>query len=192
MTRILLLEVLDKKLEDYYTLATIQHNKEIDSKEALADSGFDLVCPEIIRRSEEKESISVDTKLIGLKVKAAAYEVRNFIPSQSLELSNDLCRAYDLCVRSSIYKTPWRLSNNIGIIDSAYRGELHAGMDYNRNYGKNGTSHNLEEMGRYWQIVMPDRKPFKVYMVERLNKTERGEGGLGSTGETGIKKINNL
>ena len=186
MTRILLLEVLDKKLEDYYTLATIEHNKEIDKKEALADSGFDLVCPEIISRSEENDTISIDTKLIGLKVKAAAYEVRNFIPSQSSELSNDLCRAYDLCVRSSIYKTSFRLANNVGIIDSSYRGALHAAMDYNKGYGKN--TDKLVKRNRYWQIVMPNREPFKVYIVKKLNETERGDGGLGSTGKGGLKK----
>ena len=183
MTKILLLEILDTKLEDYYALAVDQHNKDIDKKGSLADSGFDLICPEKIWVEE------AHTKLVGLKIKAAAYDVRTFRPQESNMLSNDLCRAYDLCVRSSIYKTPWRLANNVGIIDSAYRGELHAAMDYNENYGKKGTSRNLDEGGRYWQIVMPDRKPFKVYIVERLNDTERGEGGLGSTGKNGLKTI---
>ena len=184
MTKILLLEILDKELEDYYALAADQHNKDIDKKGSLADSGFDLVCPEEVQRSEEAH-----TKLVGLKIKASAYDVRTFRPQESNMLSDDLCRAYDLCVRSSIYKTPWRLANNVGIIDAAYRGELHAAMDYNMNYGKKGASHNLEKEGRYWQIVMPDRKPFKVYIVDKLNNTERGEGGLGSTGDSGLKTI---
>jgi dUTPase len=34
---------------------------------------------------------------------------------------------------------------------------------------------------------MPDRKPFKVYIVNKLDTTERGEGGLGSTGDGGLK-----
>ena len=188
MTRILLLQVLDEELEDYYALSTIEHNNSVDRNGALADSGFDSVCPEQIRRGEIINGISTDTKLIGLKVKAAVYEVKNFEVNQISGLKNELCRAYDLCVRSSIYKTPWRLSNNVGIIDAGYRGELHAGMDYNKSYGKKGSSHNLEKGNRYWQIVMPDRKPFKVYVVNELNETERGEGGLGSTGEKGLKK----
>ena len=182
--KILLLEILDNELEDYYALAA---DKDIDKKGSLADSGFDLICPEEVRRNQASDKISGHTKLVGLKIKAAAYDVRTFRPQESNMLSNDLCRAYDLCVRSSIYKTPWRLANNVGIIDAAYRGELHAAMDYNKNYGKKGTSHNLDEGGRYWQIVMPDRKPFKVYIVEKLNETERGEGGLGSTGKNGLK-----
>lgn len=188
MTRIVLLQVLDEELEDYYALATVEHNESVDNNGALADSGFDLVCPENIRRTGAMETISADTKLIGLKVKAAVYEVKNFEVNQINGLKNELCRAYDLCVRSSIYKTPWRLANNVGIMDAGYRGELHAGMDYNQRYGKRGTSHNLEKGNRYWQIVMPDRKPFKVYMVEKLNETERGEKGLGSTGKGGLKK----
>ena len=187
MTRIILLEVLDKELEDYYALASDQHNKDIDKKGSLADSGFDLVCPEEVRSNEVSDKISGNTKLVGLKIKAAAYDVRTFRPGEASMLSEDLCRAYDLCVRSSIYKTPWRLANNVGIIDAGYRGELCAAMDYNKNYGKKGTSHNLDEGGRYWQIVMPDRRPFKVYLVDKLNSTERGEGGLGSTGESGLK-----
>ena len=189
MTKILLLKVLDSSLEDYYTLASIEHNKSIDKNGALADSGFDLVSPDEYFTPFLLEKKTSHTELIGLKVKAAAYEVRNFSPGQIEYLNNDLCRAYDLCVRSSIYKTPWRLSNNIGIIDAAYRGELKAAMDYNKYHGKSGTSHNIEKMKRYWQIVMPDRKPFKVYLVDRLNETRRGEGGLGSTGEGGLKII---
>ena len=63
-------------------------------------------------------------------------------------------------------------------------------MDYNSEYGKTGAEidDRLVENERYWQIVMPDRKPFKVYVVDKLDKTERGEGGLGSTGISGLKK----
>ena len=35
---------------------------------------------------------------------------------------------------------------------------------------------------------MPNREPFKVYIVKKLNSTERGEKGLGSTGKGGLKK----
>ena len=178
MTRILLLEVLDEKLKDYYVAAVKDHNNAIKKKGSMADSGFDLICPKTIE--------GVGTTLINLQVKAACYDVRNFQVTQIPLLSNDLCRAYDLCVRSSIYKTSFRLANNVGIIDSSYRGALHAAMDYNKGYGKN--TDRLVEGNRYWQIVMPNREPFKVYIVKKLNETERGEGGLGSTGESGVKK----
>ena len=185
MTRILLLEIVDEKLKDYYVSAVKEHNKSIKDKGSLADSGFDLICPETIDIQLPLTKLC-STVLINLKVKAVAYDVRNFQVSQIPILSNDLCRAYDLCVRSSIYKTSFRLANNVGIIDSSYRGPLHAAMDYNKGYGKN--TDRLVEGNRYWQIVMPSREPFKVYIVKKLNETERGEGGLGSTGEGGLKK----
>lgn len=189
-SRILALEISDEKLMDYYVEAVEKHNQEIIKKGSLADSGFDLICPTTVEttRSVTRKGF---TKLINLKVKAAAYEVTNFNPSDLELISQDLCRAYDLCVRSSIWKKRWRLANNIGIIDSSYRGDLHAAMDYNSEYGKNTvveTDDRLIENGRYWQIVMPDRKPFKVYIVDKLDETDRGEGGLGSTGISGLKK----
>jgi len=178
MTIILLLEIVDEKWKSYYVSAVKDHNNSIKKKGSLADSGFDLICP--------KDIEGKGTTLINLQVKAAAYEVRNFQVSHIPILSNDLCRAYDLCVRSSIYKTSFRLANNVGIIDSSYRGALHAAMDYNKDYGKN--TDKLVEGNRYWQIVMPTREPFKVYIVKKLNSTERGEKGLGSTGKGGLKK----
>ena len=189
-SRILALEISDEKLMDYYVEAVEKHNEEIRKKGSLADSGFDLICPTTVEttRSVTRKGF---TKLINLKVKAAAYEVTNFNPSDLELISQDLCRAYDLCVRSSIWKKRWRLANNVGIIDSSYRGDLHAAMDYNSEYGKNTvveTDDRLMENGRYWQIVMPDRKPFKVYIVDKLDETDRGEGGLGSTGISGLKK----
>ena len=130
MTRILLLEIVDEKWKEYYVSAVRDHNNSIKKKGSLADSGFDLICPKNI------EMLCTSTILINLQVKAAAYDVRNFQVSQIPILSNDLCRAYDFCVRSSIYKTSFRLANNVGIIDSSYRGALHAAMDYNKDYGK--------------------------------------------------------
>lgn len=177
--RVLALQVSNEKLMDYYAEATSKHNQNVIAKGSLGDSGFDLICPEDIRTTRGVTQKGF-TRLVNLGVKAAAYEVTNFNPSDLSLISQDLCRAYDLCVRSSIYKTGWRLANNVGIIDSSYRGDLHAAMDFNEYYGRGDDM--LQEKKRYWQIVMPDRKPFKVYVVDKLDCTERGEGGLGSTG----------
>ncbi len=185
---VLAIEIADKKLENYYVEASLKHNCDIDNKGSLADSGFDLICPQNIETTRGVNTKGF-TKLINLGIKAAAYEVRNFNPGDLRFIAQDLCRAYDLCVRSSIYKSNWRLANNVGIIDASYRGNLHAAMDYNEFYGTatKFIDDRLLENQRYWQIVMPDRKPFKVYIINKLYNTERGEGGLGSTGNGGIK-----
>ena len=43
-------------------------------------------------------------------------------------------KAYYLFPRSSISKTPLRLSNSIGLIDGGYRGEIMASCDNIKNY----------------------------------------------------------
>lgn len=80
--------------------------------------------------------------------------------------------------RSSIgAKTPLRLSNSAGIIDSGYRGEL--GVLYDN------TSINPMEIKKGDRIaqllVMPSYR-FKGIQVDELKESDRGEGGFGSTG----------
>ena len=53
-------------------------------------------------------------------------------------------------------------------------------MDYHRGFTT--AKPKLEKANRYWQICMPTLEPFSVYIVDELDKTDRGEGGHGSTG----------
>ena len=81
--------------------------------------------------------------------------------------------------RSSIgLKTPLRLSNSVGIIDSEYRGQL--GVIYD-NFSDSDIEIKAGE--RIAQIlVMPSYK-FKADIVDILPASSRGEGGFGSTGK---------
>ena len=178
MPFILKLKIEDPHLEDTYILAAEKHNKMIKESK-LPDSGFDLYSPVGITCDEQATSCT--THLIDLGIKAAAYEVRHFDPSQLDILDTRLCRPYKIHTRSSIYKTRWRLANNTGIIDAGYRGNLKAAMDYHRGFTNQVAE--LEKDKRYWQICMPTLEPFSVYIVDELDKTERGEGGHGSTGK---------
>lgn len=85
---------------------------------------------------------------------------------------------YFLCLRSSTGKnTKLRLSNQIGIIDENYRGEIIALVDNfdNQDYLiKNGE--------RLFQLVLPSYKPFNVELVDEIDETNRGINGFGSTG----------
>ena len=84
--------------------------------------------------------------------------------------------------RSSISKTGHSFRNSIGVIDSGYRGNLCGVFDI----------HNLpadkkpyEQYQRLVQICSNTLEPFKVILVDDIDKlgtTERGEGGFGSTG----------
>ncbi|MDD9888137.1 MAG: dUTP diphosphatase [Candidatus Marinimicrobia bacterium] len=85
---------------------------------------------------------------------------------------------YLLMPRSSIAKTPLRLSNSIGLIDGGYRGEIMAAVDNIKN-----EAYTVEPGQRLFQLVAMDGSPIHFELVESLSDTTRGEGGFGSTGK---------
>jgi len=85
---------------------------------------------------------------------------------------------YWLLPRSSIYKTGHIMANSVGVIDSSYRGVLKAPVVALSNSPKGFTAGE-----RYFQIVAPDMgKISRVFVVDELPASGRGEGGFGSTG----------
>ena len=86
-------------------------------------------------------------------------------------------RAYYLFPRSSISKTPLRMSNSIGLIDGGYRGEIMAMCDHIKT-----GSYTAEKGQRLFQLVATDSSPIHYELVEDLSETTRGTGGFGSTG----------
>ena len=87
-------------------------------------------------------------------------------------------KAYYLFPRSSISKTPLRMSNSIGLIDGGYRGEIMASCDNIKNF-----NYTLEEGQRLFQLVSVDSSPISYKIVDELSLTSRGSGGFGSTGK---------
>ena len=81
--------------------------------------------------------------------------------------------------RSSVSKTPLRLANSVGIIDSGYRGNLMGAFDCHLPAGEKYTANSGV---RLVQICAPDLMPFLVKVVDKLDDTTRGAGGFGSTG----------
>lgn len=143
------------------------------------DSGVDLYIThdEVFRPGE--------TKLISLNIKTRLIDDSgNTYP-------------YYLYPRSSIYKTPLRLANSVGIIDKDYRGNICAALTYVPTpevleYTINPVSNNANSLSdfnytlkkgqRIVQICEPTLKPLKMCIVDELDSTERGESGFGSTG----------
>lgn len=167
ITLYLYVDSTDEKLRDKYVEAANKHNEKVDNTH-YPDSGFDLYLPETCRLLNMNPMLySCD-----MKVKAAMYEGVQPV-------------GYYMYPRSSISKTPLRLANSVGIIDSGYRGNLGAKFDVNTHQ----TGWESEEYHRLLQICSGTLKPFRVVIVdsvEELNKygdTERGEGGFGSTGK---------
>lgn len=87
-------------------------------------------------------------------------------------------RPYLLMPRSSISKTPLRLSNSIGLIDGGYRGEIIAAVDNIKS-----ESYLVEPGQRLFQLVGMDGSPISLRIVEELTDSSRGVGGFGSTGK---------
>ena len=126
------------------------------------DSGLDLFFPDEVNVGPK------ETKLINLKIKCEAWKNAN----------NSETYSYYLYPRSSISKTPLRMSNSVGIIDAGYRGNLMVSVD---NISEN---HFLIEKGtRLFQICGPTLSPISFELTNSLSETDRGEGGFGSTNQ---------
>jgi len=80
--------------------------------------------------------------------------------------------------RSSISKTPLRLSNSIGLIDPGYRGEIIAVVDNIKS--KPST---VKPKQRRFQLDAMNGSPIHFSLVDQLSDTSRGTGGFGSTGD---------
>ena len=148
-------------LREFYRIRIEEHNSKINDE--YADSGFDLGLPKDFIFSK-----TIGNK-VPLDVHASMWE-------------RDKPQAYYLYPRSSISKTPMRLSNSIGIIDKGYRGPITAMVDI---VDPNIQNYSVSACARYFQICHPSLNFFKVIMVdaqEDLGVTERGNRGFGSTG----------
>jgi dUTP pyrophosphatase len=155
--KILYLYMDDQNLRNLYHEAGVSRNLSLEQN-PHTDSGFDLFLP-------MDYSVQQGVYKIDYEVKAAMFE-------------NGVPRAFCIYPRSSIYKTPLRMTNSVGIIDSGYRGNLMSIFDALDEV-------NLKKGNRLTQICSPDLVPFRVIVVdsmEQLGSTERGEGGFGSTG----------
>ena len=152
------------------------HYTNIASTSHDGDSGIDLVFPEDVTIER------YHTLLYGCGIAV------EFIPAHST-----IPGAYWLISRSSIYDTPIRMANCIGLMDAGYRGEVKFAMDcihhpkssrlvnWSENYVEEIFDYTIEKGKRLFQIVAPDTKPIKVELVDELSTTARGAQGFGST-----------
>ena len=129
------------------------------------DSGFDI--PLLSKNIDMSEKVHCFS--LGISV-AATFTDKTTAPCLLLP-------------RSSIYKTPFRLCNSIGLIDAGYRGEVKAMVD-NLN-PEDETTVRYDEGSRLFQICQHNFLPWNnVVIVNELPTPpdSRGSGGFGSTG----------
>lgn len=96
----------------------------------------------------------------------------------ALELPEGYCAK--IIPRSSIVKTPLRLANNIGLIDSDYRGEVSAVFDYAPNMNPDSIPYLCDD--RVCQLLIEKVEDIQLIETLELSDTDRGQGGYGSTG----------
>ena len=176
-----LLEIVceNETLRKRYEILAKNHNAHIDMRDSnkidgTFNAGFDLLIPEKVIVNEGKCSA------IDHKIKCSMrFLLDNTAAAQHLSL---YC-GYYLYPRSSTgLRTPLRLANSVGIIDSGYRGNITAVFD---NIGS--AAYDIEANTRLVQICPPNLTyPIRVVIhksIDALNKTDRGEDGFGSSGD---------
>ena len=150
----LFIKLLENSLRELYDNHETYHE---------GDSGLDLFIPEGI--NIKANSVS---NVIDLGIACAAYMDENCEKPTS----------YYLYPRSSMgSKTPLRLSNSVGIIDSGYRGNIKIIVD-----NISDEDYFIPQGTRLVQLCDPSLNCSKFDMVSSLSRTVRGTSGLGSTG----------
>lgn len=120
-----------------------------------SDAGADIMAAETITIP------AGETKIVktGLKVAVPIGYMLNIYPRSGISL-----------------KTPLRVANSVGVIDSLYRGEIGVIMT---NIGT--SDYTIEAGTKIAQAIIMPAPMIQWEEVEQLDSTERGEGGFGST-----------
>ena len=162
-------ELVDKYLECCEKDANADANLDADSDAHVItycyNSGFDLFCPTNV------ECTHINKYMLDHNISCSMTYEGKYV-------------GYYLYVRSSTpIKTPLRLANNVGIIDSGYRGIIKGCFDIIDTK----SNFNFEKGNRYMQLCPPDiGKPMKVHIVDSFHnlgkKNNRNCNGFGSSG----------
>jgi len=162
----LYVDSIDEELNNAYIEAVYNHNNKILNNPDMIDAGFDI----LVANSD-------------VLSKPLANKVDHSIVCACRMITNDVSfnTGFYMYPRSSISKSPFRLANNVGIIDAGYRGHLMGMFDI-----PSGETSHIKKLDRYLQICAPGLVPIYVELVSNKDalglNTERGEGGFGSTG----------
>lgn len=175
----------NSEFRNIYETSVASHNKKLFKNIDFMDAGFDLTVP----YNEDKNNVFGMTNCtashvnkIDLQVKCAA----QMCVLSGTSVVKTYNTGYYMYPRSSISKSCVRMANNVGIIDSGYRGRLLAMVDnvYEPVY-------NVSAYDRYFQICAPGLVPVIVRIVnteaELGQPTVRGANGFGSSGGAGAR-----
>jgi dUTPase len=139
------------------------------------DSGVDLLC----------QNIHLDfTNRNGNLPPYLGVEMKTGVIAAALDKQGNPA-PYLLLARSSTSLTPLRMSNQVGLADAGYRGELIARVDC---LDRQLDHYNIPMGNRLFQIVQHNWLPYdRIILVDSpadlpAPPDNRGNGGFGSTG----------
>lgn len=135
------------------------------------DVGIDLFIPHDVNIPAKS------TYLIDLEISCELMKPSGSVLDNGEDIYMNL--GYLIYPRSSISKTPLRLSNSVGVVDAKYRHTLKISLD---NLSNN--PYNLVKGQRLVQIVSGNLESIKFNLVDKLSESNRGEG-FGSSGING-------
>tara|TARA_Y100000592_G_scaffold59499_1_gene93072 strand:- start:4736 stop:5248 length:513 start_codon:yes stop_codon:yes gene_type:complete len=164
------IKLIDKSLKSLY-------KKRVNVE---GDAGVDLYFPEEVVIPAKALGLKVDLKIQAEMVQAVDSSLTKNIPKEMLNNMlhiQDRQLSYMVVPRSSIIKTPLRMSNSVGIMDAGYRGNFMVPVD-----NLSDEDFVIEKHTRLFQVVSSTLDTINVELVKHLSLTERGTGGFGSTG----------
>lgn len=127
------------------------------------DSGIDLFFP------RDVSIPPAQTVLVDLEVSCELRELSTRFQANSQTFYKNL--SYYLYPRSSVYKTPIRLANSVGIIDAGYRNTLKVAVD-----NISDEPYVLQRGKSLFQICAPTLSEMKLVLTGDLSATNRGAG----------------
>jgi len=149
----------------------MNHNNKILSDPRHIDAGFDLFVPHNLNFIKESGENNFHVNKVNHQIKCSAVIIQE---------RGQYNTGYYLHPRSSVIKTPLRLANSTGIVDSGYRGNIIGAFDCRVDH------HFVNEYDRLIQICAPSLMPIYVKLVNNEQdlgeETVRGGGGFGSSG----------
>jgi dUTP pyrophosphatase len=150
-------EHLKEMYEEYVNAYNGLLLSSIDNPHVFVNDGFDLYVPETII-CEKLTKID-----FGVKIQSTYISESRRYPC-----------GVKMYARSSIYKTPLRLANAVGVIDPGYRGNIIGMFDASEGV--------VEKHSRVVQLC--GDAPFFVEIINenQLTSSNRGANGFGSSG----------
>lgn len=166
----LFVDSTDNELINKYVNAIYNHHNKLLNNIDNIDAGFDIFSPRQFCFNDPTIVNKLDYQIC---CSAKIYK-NNY---NNIKTFNT---GFYMYPRSSISKSNVRLANNVGIIDSGYRGHLMGMFDiiYDDNV-------IINKFDRHLQICAPGLIPIVVELVDLREElgveTIRGNGGFGST-----------